>query len=85
MLALAKQLSGLTTTQLRRIQHLLSTPVLEATLRAQAITGTNQGRSREDKLVGKLLRKEHTNEELGAIQASSCHCIIERYSSDLST
>ena len=71
MLTLAKQLSGLTPTQLRRIQHLLSTPVLEATIRAQAIHGTNQGRSREDKLVGKLLSKEHTNDELEAIQVRS--------------
>eukprot|EP00892_Ulva_mutabilis_P011269 jgi/Ulvmu1/8514/UM044_0048.1 len=67
MLGIAKKLSGLTTNQLKRIQHLLATPVLEATMRAQAITGTNQGRSREDKLVGKLLRREHTNEELEAI------------------
>lgn len=72
MLAIAKQLTGLTTTQLQRIQHVLCAPVLEATLRASAITGTNQGRSREDKLVAKLLRKEHTNEELEVIQA--CYC-----------
>lgn len=72
MLGIAKQLTGLTTTQLQRIQHVLCAPVLEATLRAGAITGTNQGRSREDKLVAKLLRKEHTNEELEVIQACCC-------------
>lgn len=78
MLSLAKKLSGLTTTQLRRIQHLLAVPVLEATLRAQEIGGTNQGRSREEKLVGKLLRKEHTNEELEAIQVRSQTVVVER-------
>lgn len=61
-------LAELTTAQLTAIQHLLSEPIADAVLRARVINRTNQGRSREEKLISKLLMSEHTDPELAEIE-----------------
>lgn len=69
--SVAETLARLTTAQLAAVQHLLSDPIVDATLRARAINGTNQGRSREEKLISKLLMSEHTDPELTEIEVCS--------------
>lgn len=66
--SIAVTLARLTTAQLTVVQHLLSDSIVDATLRARVINRTNQGRSREEKLVSKLLMSEHTDPELAEIE-----------------
>jgi hypothetical protein len=73
--SIAVTLARLTTAQFAVVQHLLSDRVVAATLRARVINRTNQGRSREEKLISKLLMSEHTDPELAQIEV--CHHIYK--------
>ena len=66
--SMAMTLARLTTAQFSVVQHLLSDRIVDATSRARVINRTNQGRSREEKLISKLLMSEHTDPELAEIE-----------------
>ena len=71
---MARALSNCSQPQLAKIQPYLHEAVLDAVHISRRIKAQNQGRLRQDKLVGKLIRTEHSEEEILRISVRFSFC-----------
>ena len=76
---MAQALSKLTKPQLAKISHKLDDYILDAIMLASRIDPTNQGRPRQEKLVGKLLGLEYDEEELQELLVRPCYVFSNKF------
>jgi hypothetical protein len=73
---LARAIADLTPVQFNKIKITLADTVIEATTHAWTIKATTRARLRQEKLIAKYLRKEHTDQELVEIEVPFPPCIL---------